>query len=203
MSTNNKVHVAFVPDLKSMEYHHAREEFVARELFGYEPRVKGAIVGDAEGHRAWCVWTRVYNGNDEPNQATTLYILRLVIEGEEVVDQMGLAHNTNVAPAVNDGFSETKNRRVDAVASLLLAAQREASRWGMKDVHIWNPGPITMLAAHRALNLNPGAAGTSVAVVDREKESITSLMWYGDSQQPDLEGIGWKDIECNEKYAWC
>jgi hypothetical protein len=197
MSTNNKVHVAFVPDLESMVHHHAREEFIARELAGREPTVKGAIVDDA-GQKAWCIWTRVYDGKDEFNLATTLYILRLVIDGEEFIDGVSLVHGTS------DVFSEAANKQVDVVSSLLLAAQREASRWGVKDVRIWNPRPITILAAHRALNLASDGTETSVVVVDREEESITSLMWYGESQQP-CEGIEWKNIEWidNERYAWC
>ncbi|KAH0565420.1 hypothetical protein GP486_001196 [Trichoglossum hirsutum] len=205
MSTNNRVHVAFVPDLESMEYHHAREEFIARELVGREPTVKGAIVGDAEGQKAWCIWTRVYDGKDELNPATTLYILRLVVEGEEFINGASLVHGTNMKLARSGVFSGTTNKQVDAVSSLLLAAQREASRWGMKDIRIWNPGPITVLAAHRVLNLTSDSTETPVVVVDREKESITSLMWYGESQWPWLEGLEWKDIEwiCNERYAWC
>ncbi|KAH0541286.1 hypothetical protein FGG08_004210 [Glutinoglossum americanum] len=205
LSSKNKVHVAFVPDLKSMEYHHAREEYIAREVIGPEPNVKGAIVGDSDGQRAWCIWTHVFDGKDESNPATTLYILRLVIEDEEVVNQTGLV-NPNGPLAADDGLSEAKSKRVDVVASLLLAARQEAGRWGMKDVKIWNPGPTTLVAAHRALNLTSEATETSVIeVVDREKESIPSLMWYGESRRPGLEGIEWKGVEwvCNERYAWC
>src|SRR5579862_707864 len=72
MSTTKRVRVALIPDLKSMEYHHAREEFIAHEVAGCEPSVKGAIVSEAEGQRAWCIWTRVYGGRD-----ATLHILRL------------------------------------------------------------------------------------------------------------------------------
>ncbi|KAI9787151.1 MAG: hypothetical protein M1839_003386 [Geoglossum umbratile] len=201
MSATKRVRVALVPDLKSMEYHHAREEFIAHEVFGYEPSVKGAIVGDTEGQRAWCIWTRVYGSSD-----ATLYILRLVLEGDESIERTSSSHSTNGSHPANGGFSGAKSRQVDAVASLLLASQREASRWGMTDVQIWNPEPITILAAHRALNLTSEAAGTPVIqVVDRERESITSLMWYGESQEPGLQGLQWKDVEWigNEKYAWC
>ncbi|KAI9774283.1 MAG: hypothetical protein M1840_004177 [Geoglossum simile] len=200
VSAIKRVHVAFIPDLKSMEYHHAREEFISREVSGCEPSVKGAIVGEAEGQRAWCIWTRVYGSKD-----TTLYILRFVFE-DEATEGASLAHPTEGARPTNGMPSEVKSKQVDAAASLLLAAQREASRWGMKDIQIWNPEPVTLLASQRVLNLTSRVAEISgIEVVDREKESIASLRWYGASQQSELQGLQWGDIEWigNEKYAWC
>jgi hypothetical protein len=200
MSTTKRVHVALIPDLKSMEYHHAREEFIAYEVAGCEPSVKGAIVGEAEGQRAWCIWTRVYGGRD-----ATLYILRLVLEAE-ATERTSLADSANGACPANGITPKVNSNQVDAVASLLLAAQREAGRWGMKDVQIWNPEPITLLATRHVLNLTSRVAETpGIEVVDREEESIASLMWYGESQQPELQGLQWGDIEWigNEKYAWC
>ncbi|MCJ1394426.1 hypothetical protein MMC18_007304 [Xylographa bjoerkii] len=150
--------VAFVPDVETMGWHHAREEFAAGEMQGRKPDVKGALVEAGEG-RVWAVWTRTFGAGEE---GSVLHVLRMVVEGEE------------------DG------ERVEAAAKVLRAAQREAGRWGMKTVEVWNPERVVVEAARTILG--------EVEVVERDEESITSLMWYGEGK---VEWVG------NEKYGWC
>ncbi|MCJ1435202.1 hypothetical protein MMC27_004574 [Xylographa pallens] len=150
--------VAFVPDVETMAWHHAREEFAAREVLGRWPEVKGAVVERGEG-RVWAVWTRTFGAEKEGN---VLHVLRMVVEGEE------------------------GTWRVEAAAEVLRAAQREAGRWAMKTVEVWNPEGVVVVAARRIHG--------EVEVVERDEESITSLMWYGEGQ---VEWVG------NEKYGWC
>ena len=58
----------------------------------------------------------------------------------------------------------------------------------MAEVEVWNPDEMVLTAAKE---IAPGAV-----VVDREKESIASLKWYG----KDGGDVEWLE---NEKFAWC
>lgn len=175
--------VAIVPDMQTLKWHHAREDFVANELYGKVPEAKGAMVSTMSGHRVWCYWTRVWT-NPQEDAPNTLHILRLVIEDDEAADFQPASEQeaTNIEP------SEVMR----AVAALLAAAQVEASKWDMKEVEIWNPASTT-LAAARLVDPN-------CVVTHREKESITSLQWYGEHADQPVEYVQWV---CNEKYAWC
>ena len=163
-SVGPNVQVAVIPDIETMQWHHAREEFVAKEITGRTPDIKGAIVMMENGKRVWAIWTRVF-GNEK--NGYILYILRLVIEG-------------------GNASSEGDDKHVTAVAAVLHAAQTEAAKWGMQSVEVWNPSDAIVAAAKKLL--------PSSKVVDRETESITSLMWYGN------EAVDWV---ANDKYGWC
>lgn len=178
-SKSSKTAVAIVPDVQHMQWHHAREDFVSNELFGKTPSVKGAIIGEEPGSRIWAYWTRVW-ASPEEDAPNTLHILRLVIEDDSVPSK---AASVEEAAAVRDA------KVTHAIATILRVAQSEAAKWDMKEVSIWNPAAATLAAA---MQINPSAA-----VEHREKESITSLRWYGNGTWQDVELIG------NEKYAWC
>ncbi len=165
--------IAVVPDTATMGWHHAREEFVANELFGRPPEIKGATVGEA-GARVWCYWTRVWT-NPHEEAPNTLHILRLVIEDETYSD---------FAPA-----TEQDSQTVQSIAALFAAAQQEAGQWGMKQVQIWNPTSATLAAAQML--------HSDAKIEHREKESIASLRWHGTGSHEDVDWI------CNEKYGWC
>lgn len=175
--------VAITPDVDTLRWHHAREEFVAQELYGRKPEVKGAIVGTEPGKRVWCYWTRVFTTPNETKD-NTLHILRLVIE-DTTEDDLEAATDENASR-----LQDSPTAR--AVASLFAAAQLEASKWTMADTDIWNPTSTT-LAAARLLD-------GSAKVVHREKESIASLRWYGEEMENPVEHVEWM---CNEKYGWC
>jgi len=182
--------VALVPDLATLTWHHAREDFVASELYSNsrKPEVKGAIVGTESGKQAWCVWTRVW-ANPSEEEGSTLHILRLVVEdgllGESSSGyDFGAATEDGVA-SVRDSHSET----VAAVAALFAAARKEAGEWEMEAVEFWNPNAIALAAARK---LDAG-----VKVHAREKASISSLRWYGEGSGEDVKWV------CNEKFGWC
>ena len=164
-----RVRVALIPDVETMQWHHAREEFAAMELLGRRTEVKGAIVDGGPGRRVWAIWTRMFAEEEWKNK---LYILRMVVEGEENFHQAG------------------DERNVKAAATVLAAAQREAGMWPMHAVEVWNPS-ATILAA--AKMIEPDAKHE-----ERESESVTSLMWYGGGSGEDEE-VEWVG---NEKYAW-
>lgn len=176
--------VALVPDVATLQWHQAREEFVANELRGGGGGVlsggQGAMVGDQEGSRVWCYWTRVWTnpGEVSPN---TLHILRLVVEGNACAD---------FEPATEEGVMRAKSSDVvKSVAALLAKAQQVAHASGMKQVQIWNPTSLTLAAAQL---VKPDAS-----VIHRATDSIASLQWYGDGSWQDVDWV------CNEKYGWC
>ncbi|KAI7632093.1 hypothetical protein KC343_g3661, partial [Hortaea werneckii] len=81
--------VALVPDVATLHWHHAREDFVSTETHGGRPAFmdggRGALVQVKPGVRAWCVWTRVWT-NPQEHAPNTLHILRLAVEDESYSD---------------------------------------------------------------------------------------------------------------------
>ncbi|MCJ1311939.1 hypothetical protein MMC25_005613 [Agyrium rufum] len=186
--------VAFVPSKDIMQWHHAREEFFAREMLQKNPEIKGAFIqGPDENTRVWCIWTRMF-GSEADGCGDVLHILRLV-----VVNETGSKESLNVGPAAYAGQTQpTKEVASDfegietLIAVVLREAQQEAGRWKIPKVELWNPNEDTVKAVAYLL----AEEGKEVEVVVREEESIASLMWYGDDNVR-LEWIG------NEKYSWC
>ncbi|KAK4543561.1 hypothetical protein LTR36_005456 [Oleoguttula mirabilis] len=205
-SASGRTAVALLPDRATLDWHHAREAFVATELHGdgdggeapafLRSGGRGALVhvGGPEGsRRVWCYWTRVWT-NPSEEAPDTLHILRIVVEdADEDEDNAADPDSTatDFTPASGEGVAQLQDSPVvQAIAVLLSAAQTEAERSGMAEVQVWNPTSIT-LAAAQLLDK------ASSAVVQREEESIASLLWYGEGS--------WRDVEwvCNEKYGWC
>ena len=183
-SHSSKTQVAFIPDLQTLLWQHAREEFASKELLARLPDTKGAIATTRQGKRVWCTWTRVFGDTEAAN---ILYILRMVIEGEIS------SNNDDPIAHIGQTAIQNKSRRelVLATASILNMARQEASKWKMQSVRMWNPSPLTLLAAQE---LEPSAQ-----LIDREEESIASLRWYKDTLKAgdDVEWIA------NEKFSWC
>lgn len=191
-SPSSKPLVALIPDIDTMVWHHAREEFVANELSGRKPEIKGAMIGHEMGRRAWCIWTRMYY-NEDPNASTGnhLHILRLVVEEDNAASR---ADSEKPIEGTLSTF------HTQAVAGLMVAAQEEAGQWNMEDVWLWNPNATAVAAAKMVAK--------DVQVVDRDSDSIASLRWFGKSDRAAKEGDatgGPADVEwlCIEKYGWC
>lgn len=171
----SKPAVALIPDIETVEWHHAREEFVGQEAHGRVPKIKGAIVGDEVGKRVWCYWTRVwYNEDVSIVKGNTLHILRLVVEGDVLEEK-----DTNQVTSA-------------AIAALLAFAQREAEEWKSEQVELWSPS-ASALAGAQLLDKN-------AKVIDRNAESIASLLWYPEHEGRAADQIDWIS---NEKYGWC
>jgi len=143
--------MTIVPDLDHMLWHIDKEEFACNFLFGKIPQAKGAIVGPA-GSRVWAVWTRRYYGKpDSASPNNTLYILRLVIENEDTVD----------------------NDRVNYLKAVLEAAQEQAAEWRLDQVKLWDPTPEVQELIRNA--------GIEHSIVERQEESIASGLWYDEN----------------------
>ncbi|KAI9853555.1 MAG: hypothetical protein M1813_002061 [Trichoglossum hirsutum] len=176
-----KVLAALIPDVQTMQWHHAREEFIANDLFGTKPDVKGAIVGEEEGRRAWCIWEHEWkrSARDEKELIGKLYILRLVVEGR----------NEN-------------NGSIANIAALIVAAQGEAAKWGLDVVELWDPTEEALQGAKLALRLM-SKLQSNANLIQREKSDIASLQWHGGGL--GLEGVCSGDVMWTgiEKYTWC
>ncbi|KAG8166831.1 hypothetical protein KVR01_002520 [Diaporthe batatas] len=118
------------------------------------------------GRRIWAVWTRGYYGGLDKIEGNTFHILRFVVEDENSSEDY-----------VAEGFS-----------AIIRVAQAEAAEWRSFDIQMWNPSGLLRRAVDRS--------GIEYGFVDREKDSIASLMWYGDEPTAAVDWVA------NEKYAW-
>ncbi|CAO1601615.1 hypothetical protein XANCAGTX0491_005268 [Xanthoria calcicola] len=171
-SSSSQMRMMIVPDLDRMLWHHRKEEFTCDKLFGKQPRFKGAVTGEPND-RIWIVWTHRYYEHPHNNpQDNTLYILRIVIENQRA-------------------DLEQRTRQVEQMRAILRAAQDEAVEWDLRFVKLWDPGYLLQDIVERTEIPHRS--------VEREDESIASLMWFGEGSGKDdmVEWLG------NEKYAWC
>ena len=184
--------MAIIPDAATIAWHLAREDFVAKELFGTTPPIKGAQVTipcpatPMGKRRAWGVWTRLwYNEDTAVSKGNTLHLLRICVEP---------------APQGYDRESSFVED-TQAVMAILEQAQRQAGEWKVAEVEVWNPIPATRQAVKLLAQdyATQGGAGEWGTLVDRDSESICSLKWYGEGGTPGAE-VEW--IEC-EKFGWC
>lgn len=166
--TEKKTFVAVLPDLDALQWHLMREDYMTQQIFGRTPAVRGALyTGRGAGRRMWAVWTRGYYAGVASPKDNTLYILRFVVEDEGDADGGALA-----------GFR-----------AIVQTARREARDWKTGKVALWSPTPFVRQLAEKS--------GLEHEFVEREKESIASLMWYGEGSVDEVE---WVAIE---RYAWC
>jgi hypothetical protein len=117
------------------------------------------------------------NPNPDESLGNTLFILRLVVEGQKIDEWENDDMNDNTA-----------DMQRTSIATLLHLAGEEARQWGLEKVEIWNPNAVTLEAAKMISRKS--------RLVDREEESIPSLRWAGQEGE-ELIWLG------NEKYAWC
>ena len=173
------VKVAFIPSQDTMAWHHAREEFVANEVLGKTPEVKGAMVSRQDGTRIWCIWTRSYA---KEMAESKLFILRMVVDGTT-------APGTSSSPSVSNGEIIDESL-AQGVAACLNAAQYEAYKWGLHSVDIWNPSSSILAGARK---IWPQAV-----IEHRDTESIPCLLWY--DKNVAVDQVEWI---ANEKFGWC
>jgi hypothetical protein len=181
---DGKIHTCIIPDNEHMGWHHVREDFICGKIFGKQPKIRGAIVGQP-GHRIWAIWTRSFYGPFAAASGNTLHILRLVIEDEV----SGCSFSSNTGGPMYDGVQLLA--KAHELKAVLEIAQAEASEWRLLHVELWNPTPLVQTLIEKT--------GLLHSSVEREKESIPSLMWYGEGNgkvdEPEWFG--------NEKYGWC
>lgn len=153
--------VAFRPDVEHMGWHHAREDFQARTLFGTDPEIKGAI--DPSSGCA-LIWSRVWR---ETPARHSIDILRTVIPSK----------NTLSAEEIEM-----------SLAALLLRAQLESTAWDMlAGVEVWAPEE-SLLAA--ATLLNGSEKEVEIVVREKEHicslrwEGEGDVQWFASEKYP-------------------
>lgn len=176
--------VALVPDLNTMLWHLMREDYMTKHIFGKTPTVRGAMcalkTSEGKERSIWAIWTRGYYGGLKTIEGNTLYILHVVLE-----------HLDDDFPLDPDEVPVSQ-AHVDGFAAILRMAQAEAKEWHCGSVQMWNPTPAQKLLADRT--------GIPYTEVDRQKDSIASLMWNRSSEDGVVtETVDWVD---NEKYGW-
>jgi len=182
---DGKTHVCIIPDHEHIQWHHVREDFMCQKIFGKQPTVRGAIIGE-DGHRLWAIWTRNFYGPvGKASSGNTLHILRLVIEDE--VSESSFSSKTGGALSNGNSLDEWTWK----LKAVLQVAQMQAAEWSLRHVELWNPTPLVQSVIQKT--------DLQHSRVERESESIPMLMWYGegDGKLDDLEWVG------NEKYGWC
>ena len=179
-----KIRFTIIPDFGHMRWHISKEEFATKHLFDTIPRTKGARAGPS-GSQVWALWTHRYYGHpDASTSRNELYILRLVIEVDETATRLSSDATKRPEPTVYE-------RQIVYLRAILQAAQTEANKWELDVVKIWDPTPLVldMLAQ----------SGLEYEVIERENDSIASLLWYDADGGVNDERPLWLN---NEHYAW-
>ncbi|KAI0444189.1 hypothetical protein F4803DRAFT_512325 [Xylaria telfairii] len=181
--------VVILPDLDHMLWHIRKADFATNYIFGKKPEAKGAIAG-IPGKQVWAVWEHRYYGHpDHPHKGeeddrNVLYILRLVVEGDDTANK---PHEGQLPPAT-DAYAEQST----ALKAVLQAAQAEASEWRLSHVQLWEPSPLVQSLIKQS--------GLDATRVERQESSIASVLWFGEDADTLDEAPTWVN---NEQYAWC
>ena len=177
-------HITILPDLDHMLWHIEKEKFATERLFGKVPRANGAIAGPS-GSQVWAIWTHRYYGDpNAESPGNVLYILRLVVEGDE---------SANKPSSIGDKHLHTTlpDKQASSLIAVLQHARAEAAEWRLDQVKLWEPSPWVQHVITESK--------MSHCVVEREEDSIASGMWYDGKG-----GLGTPPVWINnEHYAWC
>jgi hypothetical protein len=179
-----KKRLMVLPNLDHMLWHIAKENFATEQLFSKIPRAKGVIAGPP-GSQVWAIWTYRYYGHpNAESPSNVLYILRLVVEGDD---------SANKPPSTGEnGLQTTKlDKQVCYLVAVLQAAQAAAAEWRLDSVKLWEPSPwVQHVISESKINH---------WIVEREEDSIASGLWYDENG-----GLGTAPVWINnEHYAWC
>ncbi|RDW69746.1 hypothetical protein BP6252_08766 [Coleophoma cylindrospora] len=164
---DGKIHVAIIPENDQMQWFHLREEFLCKNIFGSSKSLP-TVKGALAGMPGSRVWA-VW---------TRSYYGPLVHESGNTLHILRLV--------IEDESAEESNSQ--ALKEILGFAQREAKEWVLNEVELWNPTP--------GLKKLVDLTGLEHSEVVRDKESIASLMWYGEEKE-EVVWVG------NEKFGWC
>ena len=167
---DGKIHVATIPDHETMKWHHRREQFLCSHIFPNRPAP--SVKGAISGESQGSrIWAIWTRSFSGP----------LVPESDNALHILRLV--------IED--EKVSDDNVEGMKGILEIAQKEAKEWKLEHVELWNPTDVARALVQRA--------GLEYSQVDREAESIPSLMWYGEGsgKVDEIEWVG------NEKFGWC
>ena len=118
------------------------------------------------------------------SSSNVLYILRLVVEGDD---------HANKSPSTGENGVQTEEqlRQADSLVAVLQYAQAEAAEWRLDYIKLWEPSPWVQDVLTKS-NLDH-------CTVEREEDSIASVLWYTGNGGFEAAPV-WIN---NEHYAWC
>ncbi|KAK8117515.1 uncharacterized protein PG998_005796 [Apiospora kogelbergensis] len=153
MPSTARKRVVILPDLDHMLWHIRKEDFATNHIFGKTAVAKGAIAG-SPGKQVWAIWVRRYYGHpdhideheEEKNGGNVLYVLRLVVEGDETAN---IHHNKSQSPPPKEAYVE----QTAAIKAVLRVAQAEAAEWRLNQVRLWEPSPWRGVFSSRAASM--------------------------------------------------
>lgn len=184
--------VVILPDLDHMLWHIRKEDFATNYIFSGKAEAKGAIAG-IPGKQVWIIWVHRYYEHpghpdeEEGDDENVLYILRLVIEGDDTANK---PHEDHLDSPLTETFAE----QGAALKAVLQAAQAEAARWRLSQVQLWEPSPLAQSLLEQS--------GLDAIRVERRTESVASALWFGEDNGIRV-GEGAPQWVNNEHYAWC
>ncbi|KXH61957.1 hypothetical protein CSAL01_00963 [Colletotrichum salicis] len=190
MPSVSRKRVMILPDLDHMLWHIHKEDFATKHIFDNGSETKGAIAG-VPGKQVWGIWVRRYyrhphhHGGEDADDPNVLYILRLVIEGDETANKTREGNST----APMEEYAE----QAAVLKAVMQAAQAEAADWRLDQVQLWDPSPMARSLLDQS-DLN-------AIVVERHTHSIATVLWFEDG-----EGLGPENtpgLVNNEHYARC
>ena len=124
-------------------------------------------IAGTPGNRVWAIWTRSFYGP---------------------VDKVESGNTLHFLRLVIEDENDAAGN-VEKMRAIVQIAQKEAAEWKCVSVEIWNPTSVVKDVVSRL--------GVDHSEVERDEESIPSLMWYGEGNGDDVVWIG------NEKFGWC
>ncbi|KAI1325121.1 hypothetical protein F5Y16DRAFT_411610 [Xylariaceae sp. FL0255] len=160
--SKTKKRAVVLPNLDHMLWHIRKEDFANHHIFGKTPHAK-----------------------DEEAGGNPLYILRLVVEGDDTANKSS-----------EDQLPLSTSLYIDQEAALravLQAAQAEAAEWRLDYVALWEPSPLVRSLINES--------GLKATWVERQDQHIASALWFKeDGHDAADEAPVWIN---NEYYAWC
>jgi len=164
-----------IPEAAVFEWHFAREVDEMRDASGGSTDIRGAIIGETPGERAWAFWYRTW-WTEEGVKSGKLIILRLVVEGRD-----------------------NKERTNKQIGALLLAAVKEAEKFRLPEVVHWNPREDVIIAAKSYF------ADENVEVVKQRvgNDDLCCLAWFGPSYDHRFANVTSKDVIWYASESWC
>ena len=221
-AASKKTRVALLPDVEVMQWHHARENFIASKLLGKTPTTRGVQVSMRDGSRVWAIWTRTFQRDQAEN---TLHILRIVIEDEDCYMELhdesnenhghtngntnghtnghgsknGSKHANRHSNGLNDDQgSELKKDRLNSESrEMHMEAVAACLQAAQLEAAEWKMSQVDLWNPSPTVLAAAKACHPEVELVHRDTESIASLLWYGPKDPNDVEWV------CNEKFGWC